>query len=275
MTLYVVATPVGNLEDVSRRALRVLGEVDTVLAEDTRVTGKLLSLLGVSASMRPYHDHTDATARRRIVDALCEGASYALVSDAGTPCVSDPGYALVRDAAAAGVSVVPVPGASSVMAFLAASGLPSDRFQFVGFAPRKAVALSDAVREWTAYAGTTVLLESPKRLVKTVQALADAVPDRELVVGRELTKMHEEFIRGPAADVARDLGARDSIRGECVLGFSGAPAPAQVDDAEVDAWIRGLLAAGVRTKPLAALLAERLGLRTADVYQRALSLKDE
>ncbi len=274
MPLYIVATPVGNLEDMSRRALRVLAEVDYVLAEDTRTTGKLLSLVGVKARLRAYHDHSNVADRERIVRELVDGQDIALVSDAGTPCVSDPGYALVRDAAAAGVSVVPVPGASSVLAFLSAAGLPTDCFQFVGFGPRKAGARDAAVAEWFAYSGTTVVLEAPTRLVALLQALAQADPDRGVVVGRELTKLHEEFVRGTAASVLAAFQDRDRIRGECVVGVAPDDAEALVTDVEVDAWIQELLDAGLRTKAISQVLSRRLGVPAASVYERAVALRE-
>ncbi|MCB9531626.1 MAG: 16S rRNA (cytidine(1402)-2'-O)-methyltransferase [Myxococcales bacterium] len=272
MTLFVVATPIGNLEDLSPRAARVLREVDLVLAEDTRRTRPLLEHIGSRARLRAYHDHTDRGAHAAVVTELAAGVNAALVSDAGTPCISDPGFVLVRDAIGAGVSVVPVPGASSLLAFAAASGLPADRLQFVGFAPRRGGDRDRALAEWTQYAGTTVALESPNRIVATLAALVALAPDRPVVVGRELTKLHEEWIRGSASEVHASLAARDRVLGEVVLGIGGAP-PQDVDDAAVSEWLRELVDAGVHTKTAAQIVARRLGTSAREAYALALALQ--
>ncbi len=275
MTLYVVATPVGHLEDVTHRAARVLAECDAILAEDTRHTRKLTEALGVRTPLRSYHDHSSPEARDRIVAELVAGADFALVSDAGTPCISDPGYALVREARAHGVDVVPVPGPSSLTAFLSAAGLPTDRFQFVGFAPRKVGARRDAVRQWLAYGGTTVAFESPARVVDLLVAIAREAPAREIVVGRELTKRFEEFLVGPANTVAETLASRDGVRGEIVVGVRGSEETAAPETAEIDAWIRALSEAGLGTKALSQTLANRLGGRVDQYYKRAIELREE
>ena len=269
----MVSTPVGNVEDVTRRALRVLEEVDVVLAEDTRDSGRLLTMLGVKARLRAYHDHTSDESRERIVKELREGLTMALISDAGTPTLSDPGYSLIRDARAAGVAVVPVPGASALLAFLAAAGLPTDRFQFVGFAPRRGGARAKAVAEWLRYSGTTVCYESPHRVVDLLRAVADVAPSTSVVLGRELTKRFEEFVCGDAREVLAALVDRESVKGEIVVGLVGAASV--TSDDEVDGWIRALLAAGLRTKVASRVVADRLGVSKSDVYQRALRLERE
>jgi 16S rRNA (cytidine1402-2'-O)-methyltransferase len=273
MPLYVVSTPVGNVEDVSLRALRVLQEVDLVLAEDTRETGKLLARVGVKARFRAYHDHTSDSARVALVQELVGGMSMALVSDAGTPCLSDPGYALVRDARDAGVTVVPVPGASALLAFIAAAGLPTDRFQFVGFAPRKEAARASHVAEWLAYAGTTVCYESPKRLVSFLESLAARDPGVQVAVGRELTKRFEEFVTGTSSEVLSEFASRESVKGEVVVGIVGS-APV-VSDEELEVWVDALVGAGVRTKDVAQILSQRLGAQRSQVYELALKRKAE
>jgi 16S rRNA (cytidine1402-2'-O)-methyltransferase len=270
--LYVVSTPVGNVADVSQRALLVLADVDVVLAEDTRESGKLLARVGVDARFRAYHDHTAADARTRIVDDLRGGASMALICDAGTPCISDPGYALVRDARGAGVEVVPIPGASALLSFLAAAGLPTDRFQFVGFAPRKGAARASAVGEWMHYSGTTVCYESPKRLLGLLEVLASVAPDSPVAVGRELTKRYEEFVTGSANEVYAAFASRESIKGEVVVGVVG-HAP-ETSELELTSWIDALVGAGVRTKEIARILSERLGVPRGHVYERVLARKD-
>lgn len=275
MPLYVVATPVGNLEDVSRRAIRVLGEVDCVLAEDTRHTRVLLDAIGVRTPMRAFHDHTDAERRARIVEELAGGVTMALVSDAGTPCVSDPGFALVRDAAAAGVDVVPVPGPSSILAFVSAAGLPTDRFQFVGFPPRKDGARREACAEWLAYEGTTIALESPNRVLGFLEVLVELAPDREIAVGRELTKRFEEFVRGTAAAVLHELRSRERIRGEFVIGVAPCSGPGAPATGELAAWATELHELGVRSKDAARVLSRRLGVPVDEAYACMVSLRRE
>ena len=272
MPLYVVSTPVGNVEDVSQRALRVLAEVDVVLAEDTRETGKLMARLGIAARFRAYHDHTSESVRQGVVRELSEGASMALVSDAGTPCLSDPGYALVRDARAVGIPVIPIPGASALLAFIAAAGLPTDRFQFVGFAPRKAAARATALDDWCSYPGTTVCYESPKRLVGFLEALASLSPGTSIAVGRELTKRFEEFVVGTASEVLAVFSGRESVKGEVVVGIVGEAA--ETSSEELDAWVDALVGAGVRTKEVAKILSERLKIPRSRAYELALQKKE-
>jgi 16S rRNA (cytidine1402-2'-O)-methyltransferase len=272
MPLYVVSTPVGNVEDVTRRALRVLGEVDLVLAEDTRDSGRLLARLGINARFKAFHDHSSDKLRSRLVEELVGGTTMALITDAGTPCISDPGYALVRDARIAGVEVVPIPGASALLTFLAGAGLPSDRFQFVGFPPRKGGQRRSEVEAWLRYPGTTVSYESPKRIVALLEDVAAVAPEASVCVGRELTKKFEEFIFGTAATVLSDLSVREQIKGEIVLGVVGETRDAEEDD--VVAWLEALIGAGVRTKDAATLVSERLGFPRRDAYQLALALRE-
>lgn len=273
MTLFVVATPIGNLGDVTRRAVEVLEGVDEVLAEDTRTTRRLLQALGVEARVSAYHDYTSVEQRARVVERLVEGAELALVSDAGTPCVSDPGFALVRDARQAGVSVVPIPGVSALTTFVSACGLPSDRFQFVGFAPRKPGARAAAVTDWLGYPGTTVAYESPQRVLGLLEAITTQAPERRVCVGRELTKMYEEFVAGSAAEVHDALSSRERLRGEFVVGLQGATGSAVPEDA--DAWVEAVAATSLRTKEAAALLSKRLGLAQRDLYARLLELRGD
>jgi 16S rRNA (cytidine1402-2'-O)-methyltransferase len=275
VTLYVVSTPIGNLGDITQRAVEVLASVEQVLAEDTRHSKRLFDALGLRVSLQAYHDHSSDAARLRIVERLVAGADLALISDAGTPCVSDPGYALVRDARAAGVTIVAVPGASALLAFLAAAGLPTDRFQFVGFAPRKAGERADAVAEWCAYPGTTVVYESPQRVSALVAAIAAYDPGRPLVIGRELTKRHEEFIEGSAADVVTALAAHSHLKGEVVVGIRGAERRVAVDESTVADWVAALASTSLRTKEAAALLARQLGVRQQDAYAQLLAARGD
>lgn len=272
--LYVVATPIGNLDDLTARAGQVLRDVDRICAEDTRTTRRLLAHIGAATPMTALHDHNEAAQAERWVADLQAGTSIALVSDAGTPLVSDPGYRLVRAARLAGVPVVPIPGASAVLAALSAAGLPTDRFRFEGFLPPKAVARANRIDTLAAEPATWVLFEAPHRVVDTVDALVAGLGgQRPAWLARELTKTFEEFI-GPTLDeIARQLGARDgAVRGEIVLVIGGAP------DAPTAATLD-------RDRLLAALLAELPASRAARVaatatgeprnalYQRALALQ--
>jgi 16S rRNA (cytidine1402-2'-O)-methyltransferase len=274
LTLFVVATPIGNLADLTPRAVEVLGSVDVVLAEDTRHSRALLNHAGIEAKLSAYHDHSSAEVRAKWVDRLGEGASLALISDAGTPAISDPGYALVRDAVRAGIRVVPVPGASAVVAFLCASGLPTDRFQFVGFAPRKDKARRELAEEWLAYSGTTVFYESPQRAVAMLDVIAELAPERPVTLGRELTKKFEEFVRGTAIDVVRELRSRDSLRGECVIGLAPAEEPA-ADLEEVDAWVAELSTTSLSTRDIVRVLKARLPSVPSDLYGRIVAAREE
>lgn len=274
MTLHVVATPLGNLGDLSDRARRVLTEVDVVYAEDTRHSGPLLRSFGVQAPLRSCHDFSESARVAGVLEELRAGLRLALISDAGTPCISDPGYRLVRAAREAGLPVSPVPGPSAVTAFLSAAGLPTDAFTFGGFVPRR----EEARRSWLARSlegpHTWVCYESPKRVVETLKVVAELAPEREVCVAREMTKLHEEFLFGTAEGVSATLGSRASVRGEFVLGWSGAPEP-EADLAEADAWLVALLDAGMRTRDAARVVSTRMGLRTKELYTRALTLMGE
>lgn len=218
--LYIVSTPIGNLEDISFRALRVLKEAAIIAAEDTRHTKHLLSHYGIPTPMTSYHDFNKEEKAPVLVERLREGQSVALVSDAGTPAISDPGYFLITQALGAGIRVVPVPGPSALLAALAASGLPSDAFVYEGFLPRKPGPrrrLLETVRDETR---TVVFFESPHRLRRSLEAIREVLGDRRLVLGREMTKAHEEFLRGTAEDLLRALEAR-TLKGEITLILEG------------------------------------------------------
>ncbi len=270
--LYLVATPIGNLRDITLRALDVLAGVDLVLAEDTRVTGKLLAAHGVSAKLRRFDDHAAEAAVPEVLSRLAGGARIALVSDAGTPLISDPGYRLVRAASGAGARVVPVPGASASLAALTVSGLPTDRFLFAGFPPARAGprrAFFDGLRGERA---TLVLFETGPRLTASLSAMAEAFGARAAAVARELTKLHETVVRGDLAVLAADPRLA-GVKGEIVVVVAGAgnaePAGAPID---LDAWLADALE---RLKPAAAaaLAARQLGVGRKDAYARALALR--
>jgi 16S rRNA (cytidine1402-2'-O)-methyltransferase len=271
--LYVVATPIGNLEDVTLRALRVLREVDLIAAEDTRRTRILLDRHGIRRPLTSYHDAVERERAPAIVARLKAGASVALVSDAGTPGIADPGYHLVRGALAAGVPVVPVPGPSAVAAVVSVAGLPADRFVFEGFLPNRAGARTARLEALAREPRALVFLEAARRLDGFLADAARVLGEREAVIGREITKLHEEFLRGTLASLRADVGARASLRGEVTVLIAGAPADAAVGPADVDAELRAGRAAGRPLRELAAEIARRTGLRRRDVYRRGLELE--
>jgi len=216
-TLYIVATPIGNLEDMTYRAVRVLSEVSVIACEDTRQSHKLLEHFGIRKPSVSYHEHNEKERSAELIARLERGDDVAVISDAGTPMISDPGYRLVREAVARSIRVVPVPGPSAVVAALSASGLPTDSFRFAGFLPPKAGArrrVLESLREETA---TLVFYEAPHRIVESLGDVAAVMGAREVVVARELTKVHEEFIRGTAESVARELSLRPALKGEITL----------------------------------------------------------
>ena len=279
-TLYVVATPIGNLDDVTLRALRVLREVDVIAAEDTRHTRRLLDHHGIAARGRlvAYHDHVEAERAGELVDRVAAGASVALVSDAGTPLIADPGYRLTRAAQLAGVRVVPIPGPCAPIALLSCAGLPTDRFTFAGFLPAKSAARRRAIAELVDRPETLVVLESPHRLAATLGDLAELLGDREAVLGRELTKRFEELRRGTLAELAAryGVGGAAEARGEIVLAVAGRAADAPsvgVAASALDELLRNGLAAGESVAAVARAAAARLGVPRRAAYQRALELK--
>lgn len=270
--LYLVATPIGNLSDITLRALDVIAGADRLACEDTRVTAKLLQRFGIANRAVAYHEHNEAESGAGLLAELQAGRSVALVSDAGTPLVSDPGFRLVERAVAAGIDVVPIPGASAPLAALTASGLPSDAFFFAGFLPTKEVARGKRLQDLVRIPGTLLFFESPNRVAEALAAMAEAFGPRPAAVCRELTKMHETIYRGLLPDLARDFAAMERVRGEIVVcvGPPEAEAPAGTEDA--DTILEGLLAEMKPTQ--AAQEAARLtGLPRRDLYQRALALK--
>ena len=270
--LYLVATPIGNLRDVSLRALETLAAADVIACEDTRVTRKLLSHYGIGTPLAPYHDHNAATARPKLIARLAEGARVALVSDAGTPLVSDPGFRLVRTAQAAGHPVTAVPGASAVLAALTVAGLPTDRFFFEGFLPTKETARRARIAALARIPASLVLFETGPRLAAALADLAAGLGEREAAVCRELTKLHEEVRRGTLAQLADAYRALPQPRGEIVI-VTAPPAQAQAASAdEVDALLRNALDR-LSVKDAVDEVAGLCGQPRRDVYRRALTLK--
>lgn len=269
--LYIVATPLGNLGDMTTRARDVLAAVDRVLCEDSRVTGRLLHHLGISARLAPYHDHNAASMRPTILGWLADGARLALVSDAGTPLISDPGYKLVAEARAAGHAVVAVPGPSALTAALSIAGLPTDRVLFLGFPPSKSGARRALLDRYRDVDATLVLYESPKRLAAALADLADRLGPREAAICREMTKRFEEVRRGRLDDLAADIAGTD-VKGEIVLVIAP-PAPAEaVDSTDIDAALTDALTR-MSLREAADAVAGATGAPRRRVYQRALALK--
>lgn len=271
--LYVVATPIGNLRDVTFRALATLAAADAVLAEDTRVTRTLLMHYGITTPLVAYHEHSNAAVRERMVLRLQAGEALALVSDAGTPLVSDPGFKLVQAAIAAGIAVLPIPGPSAVMTAIVAAGLPTDRFFFEGFLPQKAGARRNRLSALASVPGTLVVFESPHRLPDMLAASAAILGgDRPAVVARELTKFYETIRRGSLGTLARIFAEEGAPKGEVVvvIGASESAVPEETDEA-LDARLVAMLAQH-SIKDAAALVADETGRPKRDVYARALVL---
>ncbi|QKV19763.1 16S rRNA (cytidine(1402)-2'-O)-methyltransferase [Oricola thermophila] len=272
--LYVVATPIGNLGDITIRALETLAAADLLACEDTRVTRRLLDRYGIRRKTVAYHEHNAGAAGPKLVAALAEGRSVALVSDAGTPLVSDPGYRLVSAARAEGIRVIPVPGASATLAALSASGLPSDDFRFVGFLPAKESARRARLAELAREPSTLVAFESPNRLQASLSAIVDVMgPDRPVCVARELTKRFETIRTGTAGEL-RDRFASETVRGEIVLLVAPAPAgDTEWTPERTDAMLRDLL----ETMPVSKAAREAAaatGQPKSALYARLLELKD-
>jgi 16S rRNA (cytidine1402-2'-O)-methyltransferase len=257
----VCPTPIGNLEDVTLRVLSALRDADVVACEDTRRTWVLLERYGVQATLVSYHEHNERERAAELVERMAAGEVVALVSDAGMPLVSDPGFVLVQSCVAAGLEVEVLPGPSAALAALVASALPADAWRFVGFLPRKRAALVEVLSS----PETVVAFESPRRVGASLAVLASLDPDRPVAVCRELTKVHEEVVRGTAASLA-DRYADEPPRGEVVLVMGGAPPPSGLDPAAVDA-VRRLVDAGARVRPAASVVADLTGAPANALYR--------
>ncbi len=272
--LHIVATPIGNLGDITLRALATLAAADVIACEDTRVARKLLDRYGIDTPLTPYHEHNAATARPKLLRRLADGAAIALVSDAGTPLVSDPGFKLVRAVQDAGHSVTALPGASAALAALTVAGLPTDQFFFAGFLPPKEMARRARIAELARIPATLVFFESGPRLAATLADLADGLGNREAAICRELTKIHEEIRRGDLTTLAQTADVNET-RGEIVLVVAP-PAPAELPSAsDTDALLRQALAR-VSLKDAVGEVAVATGVSRRELYQRALALtKDQ
>jgi 16S rRNA (cytidine1402-2'-O)-methyltransferase len=267
--LYIVATPIGNLEDITFRALQVLREVDVIAAEDTRHTQILLSHHDIHTPLTSYHEHNEKTKAQDLVTRLARGKNIALVSDAGTPAISDPGFRLVVQAIRAGVRIIPIPGASALTAVLSATGLPTDRFVFEGFLPAKKKLRRERLQTLRDETRTLIFYEAPHRLKDTLDDIHELLGNREAVLAREVTKIHEEFLRGPVSTLVRELGSGE-VRGEVTLIISGSAGESRVNEDLLKAEIRELKGQGLRVKEIAEVLGEKFGYSKKDIYRLAL-----
>ena len=272
-TLYIVATPIGNLEDITLRALRILKEVDLIAAEDTRHTRKLLTHYDIATPLTSYHDHSESTKAPVLVETLLAGKNIALVSDAGTPCISDPGYRLVKSAAEADIPIVPIPGPSTLTAVVSVGGLPTDRFAFEGFLPAKKGQRQRVLQELSHEKRPLIFYESPHRLLSALADLEQILGDRRVVVGRELTKKFEEILRGPISQVCRAFHNRQ-VKGEVALVVAGwdekdgdAPEQSAVE------LMQQLLADGVGLKEAARVVSEACHISKRDAYALGVQIK--
>jgi 16S rRNA (cytidine1402-2'-O)-methyltransferase len=265
--LYLIATPIGNLEDITYRAVRLLGEADLIACEDTRQTRKLLDHYGIHKPTISYHEHNEQERAPELAARMLAGETVALVSDAGMPLVSDPGYRLVRAAIDNGIPVQPVPGPTAGLAALAASGLPTHAFYFGGFLPAKPGQRVKALEAVAAESATLVFYEAPHRLIETLEAVESVLGPRPIVVARELTKLHEEFLRGTAAEIRAQLTARDAIKGEITLLIGKADMPAP-DDTPVEEAVETLERAGIARMDAIKQVARRRGLSKREIYDQ-------
>ena len=271
--LMVTATPIGNLGDLTPRAEHALRTADMIACEDTRHTGKLLARLGITTKMISYHDHSGGHVLKGILSALNDGKTIVLVSDAGTPLISDPGFQLVAACRANGIPVTSLPGASASLAALAASGLPTDQFYFAGFLPQSSKKKKDQLQALMTIPVTTVFYESPKRLMATLEIMSELYPNRDAVIGRELTKLHESFYHGTVQSLINDLNGIE-LKGELVLMLGPLVTNTTFDDAQVIQALQEALGHGLTTKDAVSYVTAIAGRAKKDVYGIALKLKD-
>lgn len=273
--LHLVATPIGNLADVSLRSLAALAAADVVLCEDTRITSRLMQRYLITTRLKPYHDHNAASVRPQIIQLLKNGATLALVSDAGMPMVNDPGYKLVRDCVAEGIPVDVIPGPTAPVTALALSGLPSDRFLFAGFLPAKAGARLRELNELSVIPSTILLFESPARIEASLRSISEVMGERPIAVSREMTKLHQEVLRGTAAEILHLLATRPALKGEITIVIGP---PAQQDRQVSEEDITDRLLQLLQTYPAskaANLLARETGLPKSGIYDLAVQLKND
>jgi 16S rRNA (cytidine1402-2'-O)-methyltransferase len=274
-TLYVVATPIGNLEDITHRALRVLREVDIIACEDTRHTRKLLNHYGIKTKVTSYHDHNERERTVELLQALASGANVAIVSDAGTPSISDPGFRLVNEAGAQGLPVVALPGPTALIAALVASGLPTDEFFFAGFLPARSGSRRTRLAELRELLATLIFYEAPHRIAATLRDAREILGERKAVVARELTKIHEEIVRGRLSELAERFGSEEKARGEIVLLIDRTPIESEMQNAgearTIGALVDAFEAEGVDHRAALKKAARELGLSRDEAYRRLVA----
>jgi len=279
-TLYLVATPIGNLEDITLRALRILGEVDLIACEDTRHTRKLLSHYKISQPLISYHEHNERVRSGELIEKLLAGLNVALVSDAGMPLISDPGYSIVSEAARAEVPVVPIPGPSAGVAALAASGLATSEFVFAGFMPPRSARRKQRLKDFASTAGTLVLYEAPHRIKECIEDACEILGDREAALARELTKIHEEIIRGRLSEIGARIKEREP-RGEYVLLIAGRSLSEPVEEttdaqrSTINEHVRALMdAQGIDKKAALKQVAKQRGITRREAYRQLIEEAD-
>ncbi|HEX8143602.1 MAG TPA: 16S rRNA (cytidine(1402)-2'-O)-methyltransferase [Pyrinomonadaceae bacterium] len=276
-TLYLVATPIGNLEDITHRALKVLASVDLVACEDTRRTRVLLDHYGIQAQLVSYHEHNERERARELIERLEAGSDLAVVSDAGTPCINDPGFRLVQETAARGMKVVPVPGPTAFVAALVASGLPTDQFFFGGFLPARTTQRRARFAEVRDLSSTLIFYETPHRIHEALTDAREILGERACVVVREITKMHEEILRGRLSELAGHFAAEDSARGEMVLLIDrnaiAVGLPESNSDERVAARVEALEQEGLSARDALKRAARELGLSRSEAYRRLTASK--
>jgi 16S rRNA (cytidine1402-2'-O)-methyltransferase len=272
--LYVVATPIGNRDDITIRALNILGQVDLVAAEDTRHTGRLLAHHNIKCRMISFHEHNERERTPDLINRLKAGSSVALVSNAGTPSVSDPGYRLVKETIDSDIRVIPIPGVSAAITALCVAGMPTDSFVFVGFPAKKKARRLNQLNDLSGEHRTIVFYESPRRISTFLEEIIDIMGDRYGVLAREMTKLHEEFIRGLLSEILSSLNARPAIKGECTLLVTGCEENKEVSLKTVRTEIiKALEKKENRLSEIAKAVAEKHGLSKNKVYDEALKLK--
>jgi 16S rRNA (cytidine1402-2'-O)-methyltransferase len=271
--LYLIATPIGNLRDVTLRALETLAAADLICCEDTRITSRLLNHYGIAKPLKPYHDHNAAKVRPGLLERLRAGSSIALVSDAGTPLISDPGYKLVLEAIAQGHHIEVIPGPSAPIMAVALSGIPADRFLFAGFLPARRSERLRVLEELRSIPAALVFFEAPSRISDALAAIKTVMGDRPIVIARELTKLHEEVMRGTADELLNDISSRNGLKGEITLVVAPPEDGKAPDPKEIEEALRAALATSPPARA-AAEVARRYGVAKKDLYALAMRTKD-
>jgi 16S rRNA (cytidine1402-2'-O)-methyltransferase len=272
--LYVVATPIGNREDITLRALNILREVDLIAAEDTRKSGSFLAHYQIKNRLISFHEHNEKKRTPELIGKLLDGMTIALVSNAGTPLISDPGYRLIAAAIAKKITVTPIPGVTAATAAMSVSGLPTDSFVFIGFAPKKKGKRLKFLTELGVESRPLIFYESPKRILSLMEEIISCMGDRNAMLAREMTKLHEEFVRGTVSQILETFRARSALKGECTLVVAGADASEQIDAEIVKAEIKAALQNGQNgLSEITRTIAKKYGLPKNEVYDLALKIR--